>query len=134
MEAVCAQCGSPDGLYREVEVTMEGCRSLEVTYAPNGDLKVKEGDTETDLGIGDESPLDYECSECGHHARTIEDLVVPSGQSGEKCCCGHGASDHPVSKKFDKTRYTRGRRSCTVTGCGCWEFETDPVFATVVAA
>lgn len=127
MKAVCKHCGSDD-LYREVEVTIDGSRSIEVKLKPDGSVDVREGHTEVDhLHDGFEDPGNYACADCDQRAGKIEDLVIPeSALANGVCCCGHPAASHRQATR------PSGRRACTERACGCWDFETDPELATVV--
>lgn len=134
--AVCKFCGS-DNISLLVEVTSESYRAItEIHYDADGSLSHKEGHTERGYGIEEEDVRDYECGECNATSATLAGLVCPANAmpSGTVCACGHPLADHPPQRKFDRTLYTTGRRSCQASLCGCWEFETDPALATVVRA
>lgn len=134
MKAVCQFCGG-DTISLNVEVESTGYRDITATYEADGTLKVSEGHTEKNYD-GHEVALGYECADCNAEGRTLEDLVCPPGAvpGGGTCACGHSLADHPPQRDFDRKLYTSGRRSCTAFGCRCWEFETDPALASVVAA
>lgn len=133
-KAVCSNCGS-DTLYQEVEVTTADSRPIDVSYTASGELDVSEGSLEGDGYFLSDLPGEYVCAGCGRRDSRLSGLVTREADSpaGVACCCGHARSEHPENR-FNPKTHTRGAMPCAEPGCGCWEFETDPAFATVAAS
>lgn len=128
MEYVCKHCGAPD-LYETGSVVEDASREIEITLR-DGKLVAIPDDlsVESDRFLSSSfEPDGYACAACQQTAGRIEDIAVP--ETGDDlnagCCCGHGSGSHRAPNEY-------GRRSCTETLCGCWDYETDPTLATVV--
>ena len=124
---VCKHCGAPD-LYETGEVTVDASRGIEIVERDGKIVAVPDSHHDIDGTTSDFNSEGYACASCQEHAGRIEDIAVPESTDDllAGCCCGHPSGSHSAPNA------RTGRRHCTETACGCWDYETDPALASVV--